>query len=291
MEPSVSEDRFAKGVAKLNKPSGGTSQSNQSSAKKSKVASTTGDANLGAKEGTLRRVLLVRDRRSNDSWRYGFGEYATIEDAQAALTRFNSFDRFTIASKQVLVSYIHAGVFVPVLAPSPSTKRFLFSPFGNASLKLQYWDEDAYVTELVLSTPDPVEKNKSNTSPAVEPTGLKSAKEIEKAKKRKAQPDPNTPGTKKAPSQLQFWSNRHAELHGIERKKGSRSNSEAGDDLAPPKQSFADQERHCCYLCMRLFNSTAEVNKHERLSDLHRQNLKHSDKVERAKAETGQACC
>ena len=77
----MTEDLLAKGVGKLYKPSRRSSPPAASSSKKSnaKVASTTGDANLGAKEGSLRRVLLVRDRRSNESWRYGFAEFATID--------------------------------------------------------------------------------------------------------------------------------------------------------------------------------------------------------------------
>lgn len=43
------------------------------------MASTTGDSNLGAREGSIRRVLLVRDRRTNESWRYGFAEFATVQ--------------------------------------------------------------------------------------------------------------------------------------------------------------------------------------------------------------------
>jgi len=81
LEPTVTEDLLAKGVAKLYKPSRRSSPPASTTSKKnnSKVASTTGDANLGAKEGSLRRVLLVRDRRSNESWRYGFAEFATID--------------------------------------------------------------------------------------------------------------------------------------------------------------------------------------------------------------------
>lgn len=81
LEPSVTEDLLAKGVAKLIKPSRDQATPAKTTSKKgnTKVASTTGDANLGAKEGSLRRVLLIRDRRSNDSWRYGFAEFATIE--------------------------------------------------------------------------------------------------------------------------------------------------------------------------------------------------------------------
>ena len=81
LEPTVTEELLAKGITKLYKPSARQSPPATASAKKSsaKVLSTTGDANLGAKEGTLRRVLLIRDRRSNESWRYGFAEFATIE--------------------------------------------------------------------------------------------------------------------------------------------------------------------------------------------------------------------
>lgn len=274
---------FAKGVAKLNKPTGSTAQASTIAGKKgTKVASTTGDSNLGAKEGTLRRVLLIRDRRSNDSWRYGFAEYATIEDAQAAVTRYNSFDRFTIASKHVFVSYIHAGVFVPVLNPSPSVERFLFSPLNNPALKLAYWDEDAYVTELVVSAPDPSDLDARKP----EARDTKGGKDADKqAKKRKVDPSAPASTTKKpAPSHLQFWSNRHAELHGI-KSSTSAHGSDDGDSSASlgqmvaPEQSFADPVRHCCYLCMRQFNDAAEVNTHERVSELHRANLKSKAKL------------
>ena len=285
LEPSVSEDLFAKGVGKLNKPATSSSQTSQQHAKKGKVASTTGDANLGAREGTLRRVLLVRDRRTNESWRYGFAEYASIEDAQAALTRYNSFDRFTIASKQVLVSYIHAGVFVPALNTTPATERYTFSPLSNPSVKLQYWDENAYATELVVSAPEPDTSLKSIPSRAAESEGLKSMPDLEKLKKRKQQLEAasNSSAKKATPSHLQFWSNRHAELHGLQQKSSDKAASDAGSDShAQRAKSYADPDRHCCYLCMRQFGSPAEVNKHERLSDLHRNNLKDETKVKRA---------
>lgn len=79
LDGSVSEELFAKGVMKLYKPSPGTQSTSNNQKKGAKVASTTGDSNLGAKEGSLRRVLLVRDRKSNESWRYGFAEFATVD--------------------------------------------------------------------------------------------------------------------------------------------------------------------------------------------------------------------
>lgn len=289
LEPSVTEELFARGVAKLFRSGGATSASSQAANKKSsKVASTTGDSNLGAREGTLRRVLLIRDRRSNESWRYGFAEFATIDDAQAALVRYSSFERFTIASKQVLVTYIHAGVFVPVLNPTASTLRFTFSPLSNAAMKLAYWDEDAYVTELMVSAGDVPTPVKSSKLPSAEKEGLVSMKDAEKSKKRKAETVAAPTVKKSAASHLQFWSNRHAELHGLDQKPTQSKTSEDGKstarDTSPPSQSYADPERHCCYLCSRQFNSAAEVNKHERLSDLHRKNLKDPALVSKAQA-------
>ncbi|PCG88375.1 Zinc finger, RanBP2-type [Penicillium occitanis (nom. inval.)] len=280
LDSSVTEEVFSKGVQKLYKPTADESQNTETGPKKAKVASTTGDSNLGAREGSLRRVLLVRDRRSNESWKFGFAEFATLEDAQAALVKLNSFEKFTIASRPVLASYIHAGVFVPVLNPTPSTARFTFSPLNNAAMKLAYWDEDGYVTELVVSTDDLDKKSKTDS---------KATKEGDKVKKRKAEAS-SSAGVKKmaVPSHLQFWSNRHAELHGI--KKDEDGHDEAGREsdnvlpAAPPSRSYADLNRNCCYLCMRQFKSSAEVNRHERLSQLHRDNLSNEVLVTKALA-------
>lgn len=78
LEPSVTEELLAKGVAKLYRPASGNDGGSGTQKKGAKVASTTGDANLGAREGSIRRVLLVRDRKTNDSWRYGFAEFANV---------------------------------------------------------------------------------------------------------------------------------------------------------------------------------------------------------------------
>jgi len=81
LEPGVNEELLAKGIAKLYKVSGGTSPSGTGVAKRqgAKVASTTADTNLGAKEGSVKRVLLVKDRHTDESWRYGFAEFASAE--------------------------------------------------------------------------------------------------------------------------------------------------------------------------------------------------------------------
>ncbi|KPI44528.1 putative RNA-binding protein [Cyphellophora attinorum] len=244
LEGSVSEELFAKG-------------------KGAKVASTTGDTNLGARE----------------ELEICFAEYATIEDAQAALVRYNSFDRFTIASKHVMISYIHAGVFVPKLNSTTSEERFLISPINNPSLKLAYWDEEAYVTELIVNAPGAAEPETRGpeAAKAIGTDSLKSAAKDEKARKRKL-------------SLRLFWSNRHAELHGTKSESAngnSAAASENGETTASPPaiaptQSFADPIRFCCYLCMRQFNSMAEATTHERVSELHGANLKNKSKVLKA---------
>lgn len=81
LELSVTEELLAKGVAKLYRPASNTHADGTSGNQKkgAKVASTTGDSNLGARDGSIRRVLLVRDRKSNESWRYGFAEFDTVQ--------------------------------------------------------------------------------------------------------------------------------------------------------------------------------------------------------------------
>lgn len=234
----------------------------------------------------------------------------------------------------MLASYIHAGVFVPVLNPTPSTDRFTFSPLSNGAMKLAYWDEDAYVTELTVSTGEPESTNGngnangksradlSSTATADAEGLLKPSKDGEKSKKRKA--DPSTvPAVKKvnytppstvtltnksksAPSHLQFWSNRHAELHGIEPSSTATSPDQPSNSPSsskppstqkanpkpstpdtknpPPTQSFADLVRNCCLLCARQFKTAAEVHRHERLSQLHRDNLANDTLKEKALA-------
>jgi RNA-binding protein 5/10 len=109
LEPGVTEELLAKGVAKLYKAVSGSPAPEAQGQKKIKATTATNDAALGAKEGSLRRVLLVRDRKSNDSWRYGFAEFGSVEDAQAAMAKYNAAEKFTISSKPVMVSYDGGG--------------------------------------------------------------------------------------------------------------------------------------------------------------------------------------
>src|SRR5438552_18472313 len=68
LEPGVTEELFAKGVEKLYRASSSSQSSNTSKKPAPKVSSTTSDSNLGARNGTLQRVMIVRDRRTGESW-------------------------------------------------------------------------------------------------------------------------------------------------------------------------------------------------------------------------------
>lgn len=298
LEPGVTEQLLANGVAKLYKSK--DTLPDPTSAKKRQVASTRNDKKLGANEGSLQRVLLVRDRKSNDSWRYGFAEFSTVEDAQGAMRKFESLDKFTISSKPVTVSYIHAGVFVPVLqAPGPAYERFVFSPLHNPAIKLMYWDEAGYVNVLAVAKEKTAlelskERLAAKMSAAVASGGF--VKDDGKTKKRKAEKEAAPAPKKVVAPQLQFWSNRHAELHGILAKEeenvdstSSKAKQEVRDEDTPPSRSFADMNRKCCLLCARQFKTQAEVNKHERASQLHRENMKNESMVAKAIAKLEKA--
>ena len=45
------------------------------------------DASGGARAGSVKRVMLVRDRRSEESWRFGFVEFMGV-DVGVSLTEF-----------------------------------------------------------------------------------------------------------------------------------------------------------------------------------------------------------
>jgi RNA recognition motif-containing protein len=260
LEPGVNEELLAKGVSKLYRTKASTPPNDGQATKKTKISSTTNDASLGAKDGSLRRVLLVRDRKTNDSWRYGFAEFNTVDDAQAAMVKFNASEKFTISSKPVMVSYIHAGVFVPVLYPvAEEFAKFTFSPLSNTAVKLMYWDEAAYASELVNASVDKTAPVKSRESEharlaaAAANEGLVGpSKDGEpKMKKRKIEKD-----SKVVAPHLKFWTNRHAELHGIAPKDGDSDSAESVPVSTekqsqkpletPPAKSFADLERKCC---------------------------------------------
>lgn len=200
------------------------------------------------------------------------------------MTRFKSFEKFTISSKPVMVTYIHAGVFIPASDPSVTANRFSFRPLNSQAPKLMYWDDGGFVTELTLSTE---EDNTMQGQPSQPSNQAKGTKDQEKAKKRKADTTASANPKKLAmPSQLQFWSERHAELHGIPNTSDSIPTAAGMADenpkIVPPTQSYADYNKICCWLCMRSLKNVAKLKLHERASEMHKANLQNKELTEYA---------
>ncbi|KAK6521977.1 hypothetical protein TWF281_002549 [Arthrobotrys megalospora] len=259
-----------------------------------------GAQKLSTEDTAIKRILLVRDRRTNESWRFGFAEFSNVDEAKKAFDKYTGMDGgFTIKSRPVTVSYIHPGVFVPMIQPKPSSERWTFEPLGGmgGGVKLAYWDEEGYCKVHLAegAIPDPTSevqnqakddsKTRKKADKITSDTGI-----IEKTKKRKAD---NISGkepanaSKKLPSHLQFWQERHSELHGGapgEPNVTAPAPKPVDEDEqnARPAKSYADPVKLCCYLCSRQFKTEADVNKHERVSDLHFKNLKDEKLVKMA---------
>jgi len=84
LEPSVTEELLSKGASKLLKADDAAT-TGESASKPStvKVASTSSVAHAGARQGCIRRVFLIKDKRTDESWRYGFVEFAEVKVSYA----------------------------------------------------------------------------------------------------------------------------------------------------------------------------------------------------------------
>lgn len=303
LAPFVNEDMLAKDIKRLELDKPDRSRDTSNGAPKLKSTAPTGDASgYGARPGSLHRVFLMRDCVSNESFKYGFAEFWTIEDAAAALTKFQKSRAFTVAACAVSISSIHMGVFVPNdIEPTASTEMMAFHPLFNPSLRVSYRDPHVYPSQQVVAAEPPVGTTDQQRS---EDQG-----EDKKSKKRKADGS-LAANTAKKPlamaGKMAMWQQKHGELHAEGQKADSKSNSNGlmkislansiplpprSTDEAPsvsnsestpavtnPEQarnngseraenatvSYVDRERLMCLICMRKYKSVDEVNIHEK---------------------------
>ncbi|OTB10964.1 hypothetical protein K445DRAFT_233231 [Daldinia sp. EC12] len=258
----------------------------QSSSAPNKLKSTAPIGNtsgLGAKPGSLVRVFMIRDKYSDISCNYGFAEFATLDDARAAMAKYNASPQFTIASKPVSIAFIHSGVFIPVLHPiQGEDRRFTFAATHNQSLRLVYWNPSVYANEFAIFNETLYEDKPSNTEQLKDDADRPLGKD---SKKRKAEKDLTAPSGKKviamAP-QLQMWANKHAELHG---PKESSNRIEPVETKAPVTGSNAIGPTMCCLLCRRKFKNEPSLRRHEQISDMHKANLDNDAAIAKATAD------
>ncbi|KAK4237378.1 hypothetical protein C8A03DRAFT_44757 [Achaetomium macrosporum] len=241
LEGSVTEEVLAKGVMKLFVENSEPTKEAPTTANKLKsTAPTNSTVGLGAKPGSLRRVFLMRDRKTNSSWRYGFAEFASVEDAKAAVAKFRASTKFTIASKPVVIAFIHTGVFIPAFdGPETENQEFSFTPIYNPAVRVKYWDERAYPSVHVVSTeplPDAASPEKAG--------GNEDAKSGPRpSKKAKTTKEP-VPAAKIAMMpQMQLWAKASAELHGAKPAADADiSSAQAPDEVKSAAARVASRE-------------------------------------------------
>ncbi|TLD22438.1 hypothetical protein PspLS_08143 [Pyricularia sp. CBS 133598] len=307
LEGSITEEVLAKGITKLFIDESKLPKEQAPPAKKLKSTAPVGNTtNLGAKPGSLRRVFLMRDRRTNESWRYGFAEFRTLEDAQAAAAKFRASPKFTISSKPVTVGFIHTGVFVPVLeADDHDSPPTAFVPVYNREVKLKYWDSRAYPSIYDVNreaSPEPTspegaspEKPDADSNATVDANGKRVKKSKDKEKEKAIAMAP----------QMQMWAKKRAELHRAGVKPGVEGFVEMeldstgeGEQQQSQRRAFGPRAKHdkdtyisygnaddmTCLLCMRRFTTAQDLRDHEVLSQDHASALQDADKVRKATA-------
>lgn len=223
--------------------------------------------------------------------RYGFAEFATLEDAQGAIAKFKASPKFSISSKPVTVAFIHTGVFIPHTGPvTEENSRYVFSPIYNRDIFLKYWDNRVYPSILKVS--DDIDTAKRHCAENAsgrgksEDTGTDGANMVQDASGRKMKKFKlSQSAAKPAPvmgSQLQMWAKKRAELVGDRAQRDeSADTSPAPSERAristrPRKRdsyiSYSDPDRLSCLLCMRKFESVLALRDHETLNKDHKAN-------------------
>ncbi|RGP67189.1 hypothetical protein FLONG3_8584 [Fusarium longipes] len=227
----VTEDMLASDMKRLElvKPEKDKDASN--GGPKLKSTAPTGDTTgYGARPGSLHRVFLMRDASTDESFKYGFAEYWTVQDATAAVTKFQKSRSFTVAACPVTVASTHMGVFLPEdREVIPAIEHMSFNPLFNPNLRVRYRDYHVYPSQRIVSERPP---EGDEFSKAREEEG-----NDKKSKKRKAEGNLAASSTKKsAPvmaGRMAMWQQKSNELREEKEPRPVR----------PGKTEFSDVNR------------------------------------------------
>lgn len=206
----VTEDMLAEDMKRLELVKPNQTKDTSNGAPKLKSTAPTGDTTgYGARPGSLHRVFLMRDAHTNESFKYGFAEFWTVEDASAAMTKFHKSRSFTVAACPVTVSSTHMGVFLPEQREvTPEIEHLSFTPLFNPNLRVRYRDYHVYPSPQVVNEQPPGGEGASKTT---EEDG-----NDKKSKKRKAEGSLAASSTKKSvpmmAGQMAMWQRKRDEL-------------------------------------------------------------------------------
>lgn len=271
---STDEKALAEGLLRLYKadedaqPAGPPQPTIGTGLKSTGLKPTSVPRNPGAKKDSLKRVFLVREKKSRLSCGYGLAEFHNREEAKAAYEKCVHEKGLKISSKDVTVTFAHLGVFVPArdgtpdeyshLAGSDTTQRFEYripKLFANEEMVSENPPEDPKLPEV----PQPSQKGSSD--------GNGTDQGEKKTKKRKAEEVP-VPKTKSRMTISAFdtWKQRQAEL-----------GSEAPQKVLPTDPLVSVEEGKC-YLCGRVFKGDT-LKAHLERSELHKKNLTNQEEI------------
>ncbi|KAF4962203.1 hypothetical protein FSARC_9718 [Fusarium sarcochroum] len=205
----VTEDMLANDMKRLELVKPDTNKDTSNGAPKLKSTAPTGDTTgFGARPGSLHRVFLMRDANTNESFKYGFAEFWTVEDASAAMTKYHKSRSFTIAACPVTVSSTHMGVFLPEdREVTPAIEHMSFNPLFNPSLRVRYRDYHVYPSQQVVTAHSPEGEGASKTPEEEE--------NDRKTRKRKAEGNLAASSAKKSvpmAGQMAMWQRKRDEL-------------------------------------------------------------------------------
>ncbi|KAM3442420.1 hypothetical protein MY4824_001014 [Beauveria thailandica] len=201
---------------------------------KSTAPTSTGQG-YGASQGSLHRVFLMRDSQTNETFKYGFAEFWTVEDAAAAVKKSTMARNFSIGGCAVNVSTIHMGVFLQDdTEPTPATENMTFHPLFNPSIRVRYRDEHVYPSQLMVAPEPPVSIQ--------EKAAAEEQDEAKRAKKRKA--DGNLGNAAKKPlamaGKMAMWQRKHDEIRGQSTDQEGSTADPDGSSSQPSKLSSAN---------------------------------------------------
>ncbi|KAG6000228.1 hypothetical protein E4U21_005690 [Claviceps maximensis] len=246
----VTEDMLAKDLKLLEKTEEAKSSTNGPTKLKS-TAPGADTSRYGAKPNSLHRVFLTREINSGESFKYGFAEFWTLEDAAAAVAKFRMSRSFTVAGCAVTVAPTHMGVFLPEDREiTVANEHMSFHPLFNPSLRVRYRDLRVFPSQLVVTSKPPT-KGTNVGKPCSEDQDT----EAKKQKKRKADGSlAASSSANKKPvvmaGQMAVWQRKQDELRGSQGDKPSNGSlpefvPRSDASKAPIKISLSNANRLC----------------------------------------------
>lgn len=195
---------------------------------------------------------------------------------------------FRILSHPVKINYAGGHIFRPRDATDIAENPVFTAPH-NPAQKLSYHIRDVLLEERVISAEPPLASRSCRSSSGMDKSDVMSlvseGKEKDpKSRKRKTGASEIAARKMKA-LPIARWARSQAELHGEDAKK-----EETSEASQPPSYlSYLDFSTLTCTLCKRQLKSTEALERHEKASKLHKNNLIAKGQESSAAAKTSAA--